>query len=139
MTPQTREEILAYARSGNLIAAIKVYRTATGVGLAEAKAAVEAMVAGGPDRLPSMPAQSPGSVPTERVRELLSKGNKIEAIKVFREATGAGLAEAKEQVEQIAQQAGAGIAGKSGVQKSGCFGLLLFCGAAGAVLLERIV
>src|ERR1700730_15357880 len=50
----------------------------------------------------------------ERVRSLLNQGRKIEAIKVFREATGAGLAEAKEAVEavergsEVASQAGPG-------------------------------
>lgn len=34
-----------------------------------------------------------------RVRSLLAQGRKIEAIKVYREATGAGLRDAKEAVE----------------------------------------
>ncbi|WP_199836308.1 ribosomal protein L7/L12, partial [Streptomyces sp. NRRL F-4489] len=36
------------------------------------------------------------------VDDLLAKGKKIQAIKVYREATGAGLAEAKEAVERRA-------------------------------------
>ena len=35
--------VVALARAGNMIAAIKEYRSATGAGLAEAKKAVEAM------------------------------------------------------------------------------------------------
>jgi ribosomal protein L7/L12 len=35
--------VVALARAGNMIAAIKEYRSITGAGLAEAKAAVEAM------------------------------------------------------------------------------------------------
>ena len=35
--------VVALARAGNMIAAIKEYRSITGTGLAEAKAAVEAM------------------------------------------------------------------------------------------------
>ncbi|MEU3269961.1 ribosomal protein L7/L12 [Saccharomonospora sp. NPDC006951] len=36
-----------------------------------------------------------------RVRELLRRGKKIAAIKAYREATGAGLAEAKTAVERM--------------------------------------
>jgi Ribosomal protein L7/L12 C-terminal domain len=35
------------------------------------------------------------------VQDALQRGNKIEAIKLYREATGLGLAEAKEEVEAI--------------------------------------
>lgn len=38
----------------------------------------------------------------EEIRQLLSSGNKIQAIKVYREKTGAGLAEAKDAVEALA-------------------------------------
>ncbi len=37
----------------------------------------------------------------ERVRSLLDQGRKIEAIKIYREATGAGLKEAKDAVEAL--------------------------------------
>ena len=38
------DAVVALARAGNMIAAIKEYRSITGAGLAEAKKAVEAMV-----------------------------------------------------------------------------------------------
>jgi|SaaInlStandDraft_1057018.scaffolds.fasta_scaffold294430_1 ribosomal protein L7/L12 len=38
----------------------------------------------------------------EEIRQLLDSGNKIQAIKVYREHTGAGLAEAKDAVEAFA-------------------------------------
>ena len=38
----------------------------------------------------------------EEIRQLLNSGNKIQAIKTYREKTGAGLAEAKEAVEALA-------------------------------------
>lgn len=37
----------------------------------------------------------------EQVEELLRQGRKIQAIKVYRERTGAGLAEAKDAVERL--------------------------------------
>ena len=38
----------------------------------------------------------------EEIRQLLNSGNRIQAIKTYREKTGAGLAEAKEAVEALA-------------------------------------
>jgi len=38
----------------------------------------------------------------KELRELLTSGNKIEAIKLYREETGCGLAEAKDAVEALA-------------------------------------
>ena len=38
----------------------------------------------------------------EEIRQLLNSGNRIQAIKTYREKTGAGLAEAKEVVEALA-------------------------------------
>ncbi|NQV25461.1 MAG: ribosomal protein L7/L12 [Rhodopirellula sp.] len=38
----------------------------------------------------------------EEIRQLLDSGSKIEAIKVYRERTGTGLAEAKDAVEALA-------------------------------------
>lgn len=35
------------------------------------------------------------------IRQLLDSGNKIQAVKVYREKTGAGLAEAKDAVEAL--------------------------------------
>lgn len=45
-------------------------------------------------------AESPAP-PNDPIRAALFRGNKIEAIKLHREATGAGLAEAKGHVEQL--------------------------------------
>ncbi len=43
----------------------------------------------------------------ERIAELIEQGRKLEAIKLLRENTGIGLAEAKEQIERlIAEEAG---------------------------------
>ena len=77
---------------GNKIEAIKVYRQATGVGLKEAKDAVEAFERGGTLAVDAPQAQTSqrGDVET-RIAELVQAGNKIEAIKVYREATGLGL------------------------------------------------
>ncbi len=40
-------------------------------------------------------------VHSPQIEEALRRGNKIEAIKIYRELTGVGLAEAKQAVEEI--------------------------------------
>ena len=47
------------------------------------------------------------SLPNQ-ITELMARGQKIEAIKMYREATGAGLKEAVEAVEKLALGAGEG-------------------------------
>jgi ribosomal protein L7/L12 len=41
----------------------------------------------------------------ERIADLIEQGRKIEAIKLLRESTGIGLAEAKAQIEQLSAEA----------------------------------
>jgi len=102
---------------GDKIAAIKRYREATGGGLAEAKTAVEFMESVGsvPERL-----QPDNPDLTHQIVNLLGRGEKIAAVKLYREQTGSGLKEAKEAVERIGQQHG--IPASSG---AGCLGIVL--------------
>jgi len=94
--------VIALMREGRKIEAIKLYRDLTGAGLKEAKDAVEAL-------------ERDGSLPTTRdapssddpdVLELLRAGQKIRAIKLYRDKTGAGLAESKNVVETLARKNG---------------------------------
>ena len=85
------------------IGVIKVVRQATGLGLKEAKDYVEALEAGTAPpaaRLAAAPASS-GSM--DEVRALALQGNKIQAIKRYRELTGAGLKEAKDYVDALTE------------------------------------
>jgi ribosomal protein L7/L12/DNA-directed RNA polymerase subunit RPC12/RpoP len=105
LTAQQIAEILGFLRAGKKINAIKVYREATLAGLAEAKQAVEAMEAADAG-LPSSSTQVSGNgelTPEQLadIRRLLAEGNKIEAIKVYRQATRLGLKQAKDAVEAI--------------------------------------
>lgn len=96
------DQIRSLMAAGNKIEAIKVYRAATGVGLKEAKDAVEALERG--ELLPAAPAAPQPLTGVElgaQVSDLLIAGKKIEAIKRYRAATGASLSEAKEAVEGI--------------------------------------
>ena len=99
MTPAQHQAILAEVKGGNKIAAIKLCREATGMGLAEAKEWVEKLEAS-PDA-PLSPGPEAGAL--SPVADLLFAGRKIDAIKLYREQVkpGAGLKEAKEAVEQL--------------------------------------
>ena len=87
---------------GNKIAAIKLYRELTGVGLAEAKDAVEAVIRGASVNLP-VPTQvgEPDAFLENRIKRLLAERKKIEAVKIYREAHTCGLKEAKDAVDHI--------------------------------------
>lgn len=92
------DDIKAVA-AGNMIAAIKLYRDATGVGLAEAKEAVELIAAGRPP--PSGAAPSLSADAMQEVSALIAAGRKIEAIKVYRKAAGVDLKDAKDAVDAL--------------------------------------
>jgi len=47
------------------------------------------------------PNSDPGVAP--QIKEALRRGNKIEAIKIYRELTGVGLAEAKQAIDRAEQ------------------------------------
>lgn len=98
-------------QSGRLIEAIKIVRDRTGVDLKAAKDAVDRyadrMNAGDEARMaagrsaPSAALQDRGfaSMPSSALTAL-AQGNKVEAVRLTREATGLGLAAAKRLVEQ---------------------------------------
>jgi ribosomal protein L7/L12 len=110
-------EILALLRNGNKIEAIKRLREATGLGLKEAKDAIDALEAanaGSPagvytnvgrlleDRPNAVRASVPAPAEVDsHIQSLLRSGQKIEAVKLYREVTGLGLKEAKDHVDAV--------------------------------------
>lgn len=85
-------------RSGQKIAAIKRYRELHGVGLKEAKDAVEAMESGQPYELPAKTLLR--EVADSDIEATIRRGALIDAIKLYREKNpGVGLKEAKDAVE----------------------------------------
>lgn len=100
------DEIQRKVLAGDKIGAIKLYRECTGVGLAEAKSAIEQMqtqLRGFTAAELVWPPKVPESRPVQAaaIAEALFRGEKIAAIKLYREQTQAGLAEAKRAVEEI--------------------------------------
>ncbi len=110
------DELRALSAAGRKIEAIRQYRAATGAGLADAKNAVEALERAG--SLPSRDSVDPSF--EGRILSLMKQGQKIAAIKFYREKTGVGLREAKDFIEALA--ANQGIAASS---RSGCLGVFL--------------
>lgn len=91
-------DVLAALQDGNTIEAIKRLRQATGLGLKEAKDAIDAHLAGLPVSISVREAGSGLQLPAD-VLAALREGNKIEAIRLLREHTGLGLKEAKDAVD----------------------------------------
>ena len=124
-------ELRALLAAGKKIEAIKRFREATGAGLKAAIEAVEALAA-----LPGGGALGDdlGSLEGELVG-LLGAGRKIDAIKRYREATGADLKAAKDAVEALARRHGLPAGG------GGCLGaatlLVLAALGAGVALAAR--
>ncbi len=93
---------------GNKVEAIRLYREATGVGLKEAKDAVDAMQDGkdfdaAATLVSAGPLSSFGSSAEamDSIKADLRGGRKIEAIKTYREYFKVGLGDAKDAVDQI--------------------------------------
>ena len=98
-----REEASGLLTQGRKMDAIKLMREKTGLGLKEAKEAVESL-----EKLPASP--PPASLvatlrraqdTSDEVQKLVAKGQKIEAIKLIRDRAGLGLKEAKDLVDRL--------------------------------------
>ena len=93
------ERIRAAAAAGRKIEAIKLYRAASGVGLAEAKKAVEALAAGRP--VGGAPMEAASNDDIDAIEAAVFAGEKIQAIRLYRDATGEGLKEAKDFIDAV--------------------------------------
>ncbi|MBL8933136.1 MAG: ribosomal protein L7/L12 [Archangium sp.] len=105
--PAPASSVQALLREGRKIEAIKLYREQTGLGLKEAKDAVEAMEQGAqalappPLQTPPRTITSEMAVDDAELRGHLTSGRLIEAIKRYRELTGLGLKESKDAIESL--------------------------------------
>jgi ribosomal protein L7/L12 len=107
MTDSPLQELLdgikAHIAAGRKIEAIKLYREATGAGLAEAKEAIELIEAGKPPKSDATASRGEDQA-LQSVSDLVLQGRKIEAIKHYRDATGLGLKESKDAVDALERQ-----------------------------------
>ena len=102
------QEALSLIANHQKIAAIKLIIDRTGCGLKEAKDYVDELQA-------DVQVSAIGTANlNEQLLAILSKGNKLQAIKCYKDATGAGLAESKDYVEKLMQnQIGNNVAQQS--------------------------
>lgn len=100
-------QILAQARAlvmqGNKLAAIKLLRDELQIGLAQAKQAADRIELGEDPRLEDQPLRAApvGQGNAADIVAAIQSGNKIQAIKIFRERFGVELKEAKDAVDAI--------------------------------------
>jgi ribosomal protein L7/L12 len=100
---------------GKKIEAIKVYREHTASSLKDAKDAVEALQRGA-----SLPPSTEANADLEaEVLRIFEQGEKIRAVKLYKDRTGATLFDSKQAVERIAERHGIKVEG------GGCGGVLV--------------
>lgn len=101
LTPDHIQKIHQLLHDKQILQAIVVYREATGGSLAEAREAVEGMARNEYAKPPSGVRSFDDPVLESKIRSLLSKGKKIEAIKIYREEYRTSLNEAKNAVDSM--------------------------------------
>jgi ribosomal protein L7/L12 len=101
LQPDQVQKIHELIHAKQVIQAIRLYREATGVGLAEAKQAIEEMAQMELTKPPSGVRNYDDPILESKIKSLLAKGKKIDAVKIYREEYGIGLMEAREAVERI--------------------------------------
>jgi len=149
LSPEQFRAVVEALQRGSKIEAVKAFREATGLSLAESVRAVEAIpYTPSAPTTPPKPAREllsprePGPLgltheKRSAVMEAIRRKQKIEAIKIYREATGLGLAESKEAVEAMEAWRGAAEGSPEfqertplphwdpvAKKKSGCFGMI---------------
>ncbi len=103
------EQFARLVREGRKIDAIRLYRQETGASLVEAKTAIEGGTAASTtsdlehkvDLLLAKFGVTHGDDTDDEIAEMARSGRKIEAMRLYRERTGTGLAEAKAAVEGL--------------------------------------
>jgi len=102
----TIDHVRKLVASGRTIDAIKLYREVTGLGLKEAKDAIDRYADGGSldlaEDLAARKAALGGGAPVDAdIKGMLEAGRKIEAIKLLRERSGLDLATAKDIIDSM--------------------------------------
>ncbi len=109
------QQVRSLLDQGQKFEAVKLYKGQTGASLREAKQAVEAMQVGAD---PPSPPHTGSDLESELLR-LLGDGQKIQAVKLYKDQKGTSLLEAKQAVESLAARHGLVT------QQAGCLGALV--------------
>ena len=100
LSPPLPQNVRDAIERGNLVDAIKLLRQQTGLGLKEAKDLVDSQVGG---NVAKAARSWSGTLPASAAAAL-EQGNKVDAIRLLREHTGLGLAEAKASIDAHSQR-----------------------------------
>lgn len=126
------QEVSEAVLSGRKIEAIKLYNEATGAGLKESKAYVDALEQQLRQGSPASFGRSRATagLPEDKAREMTEEifaGRKIQAIKMYREAMGVGLKESKEFIDELTRQLREECPERfSASAKAGCGAVVMF-------------
>ncbi len=120
-----QKEIKGLLAEGRKLDAVKLYKERTGLGLKDAKDAVEALEVNAD---PTPPTGIDSAFEAELL-SLLGRGEKLAAVKRYRQQTGRPLLESKQAVEALATRHGLATAG-TGTSSGGPLLLLLLAAAA---------
>lgn len=100
LSPPLPQNVRDAIERGNPVDAIKLLRQQTGLGLKEAKDLVDSQVGG---NVAKAARSWSGTLPASAAAAL-EQGNKVDAIRLLREQTGLGLAEAKAIIDAHSQR-----------------------------------
>lgn len=137
LTDDQLEQIRAELRAGRKLQAVKLYKEWTGSSLLDAKQYVEQMKARHPADFAPM-ASGPGDDEMDQILDALRQGRKIQAIKLYKENSGASLKDAKEFIERLADELRA-IDPNAAPSTSGCGAVILLIVLLGCSLLVHAV
>ncbi len=96
LTDRSLKAILEALKQGNSIHAIKLYREVTGVSLTEARQAIKSIGYHAPIKMSKLSNNDYQGILTQ-----LKKKRLISAVKIYQQATGVGLLEARKAIEVI--------------------------------------
>lgn len=133
MNEQLNDEIRRELQAGRKIAAIKLYRQHSGASLVAAKNYVEDLEAGRDPSADDLHSQLAGAQ-LDEILDAIQAGNKIEAVKLYKEGSGVSLMEAKEFVERLMRELDIDQPG-SIPRGTGCSAVILFALVLGSSLL----
>lgn len=136
--------VTEYILAGQKIEAIKLYNEATGAGLKASKDAIDDLEkqlrAGNPDSFNAALLPASISVPAMpeddamKMTEFIFAGQKIAAIKMYKEATGLGLKDSKEFIDHLEKQLRTECPEKfAHAAKAGCGAVVLLGGLLAAL------
>ncbi len=117
------KHVRALLDMGNKVVAIKYYREQTGKGLKESKDAVEAFESS--DTEQAQGSSFTGQADWDVIRALVARGQKLEAIKMYRNQTGADFEQARQAIEATPEYQGPARNGRAAGQPWGCAWVLL--------------